>query len=138
MAARTIWRNNFVDQAYRAIKHRIVSGELGPDSQLKIDVLSRDLGVSSSPIREALRRLEHEKWVAVIPYRGAFVRPLDEAEVRELYEIREIIELAALRKGVSHVKPASIKALADALADIQDALRNAEQAATATGGPNDR
>ncbi|MBI4578274.1 MAG: GntR family transcriptional regulator [Planctomycetes bacterium] len=98
MTIEPIHRANFVDQAYRAIKQFIIGGELAPGSQLKIEVLSRRLGVSSSPIREALRRLENERWVETIPFRGAFVRPLDEAELAELYEFREIIELAALGK----------------------------------------
>jgi DNA-binding GntR family transcriptional regulator len=98
MTIRPIQRVNFVDQAYQALKQLIVSGDLSPGSQLNIDALSRQLGVSNSPIREALRRLEHERWIETIPFRGAFVRPLDESELLELYEFREIIELAALRK----------------------------------------
>ncbi len=98
MSVEPIQRANFVDQAYGAIKQLIVSGELPPGSQLKMDALTRRLGVSSSPIREALRRLENERWVETIPFRGAFVRPLEEAELVELYEFREIIELAALSK----------------------------------------
>lgn len=91
-------RSNFVDQAYLAIKQLIVGGELAAGSQLNIDSLARRLGVSNSPIREALRRLEHERWVETVPFRGAFVRRLDEGELAELYEFRQIIELAALRK----------------------------------------
>lgn len=98
MSAEPIHRANFVDQAYEAIKQFIITGALGPGEQLKIDALSRRLGVSSSPIREALRRLENERWVETIPFRGAFVRQIDETELAELYEFREIIELAALRK----------------------------------------
>jgi DNA-binding GntR family transcriptional regulator len=84
-----------VDEAHAAIKQLIVSGELRAGTQLKIESLSRRLGVSSSPIREALRRLENERWVQTIPFRGAFVRPFDERELRELYEIREFIEMGA-------------------------------------------
>ena len=87
-------RKNLVDQVYLAIRKGIATGELLPGWQLKIDSLSSELEVSSTPIREALRRLEHERWIEVIPYRGAFVRPIDATEIEELYEIREILETA--------------------------------------------
>lgn len=105
MTVRPLQRANFVDQAYAAIKELIVSGELKLGDQLNIDALARRLAVSNSPIREALRRLEHERWVETIPFRGAFVRPLDAAELAELYEMRQIIELAALRKVMRTIRP---------------------------------
>lgn len=98
MALAPLQRANLVDQAYQAIKELIIGGELPQGGQLNIDSLARRLGVSNSPIREALRRLEYQRWVETIPFRGAFVRPLDAAEMVELYETRQIIELAALRK----------------------------------------
>ncbi len=129
MSSDPLPRANFVDQAYGAIKRLIVGGELRPGSQLKIEVLSKRLGVSSSPIREALRRLENERWVETVPFRGAFVRPLDEAELVELYEFREIIELAALRKLMR--KAASPGRPLDALRAIVGELAAAVQAGDA-------
>jgi DNA-binding GntR family transcriptional regulator len=118
-----IKRVNFVDEAYAAIRRLIVSGEFPPGAQLKIDALARILGVSNSPIREALRRLENERWVQTIPYRGAFVRALDEAELVELYELREFIETSALRKAMPRPVREHAKALREAQARIRAALR---------------
>jgi DNA-binding GntR family transcriptional regulator len=123
MPALPISRSSFVDQAYRAIKQRIVGGEFGPGTQLNIDALARQLGVSNSPVREALRRLENERWVETIPFRGAFVRPFERAEVAQLYEIREMIELAALRKAMPNPASEQLKLLAEALAGIRTAVR---------------
>ena len=121
-------RKNLVDQVYLAIRKGIATGELLPGWQLKIDSLSSELEVSSTPIREALRRLEHERWIEVIPYRGAFVRPIDATEIEELYEIREILETAALRKAMPSVAPGSLKLLDTAASDIRAALARGDQA----------
>ncbi len=128
MSAPVIRRANFVDEAHAAIKQLIVSGELRPGVQLKMESLSRELGMSSSPIREALRRLENERWVHTIPFRGAFVRPFDERELRELYEIREFIELGALRKLLRREPRPDWAALGEANAAIQAALQTGDSA----------
>lgn len=128
MIRQRLQRVNFVDEAYGAIKRLILSGQLRPGTQLKIDGLSQRLGVSNSPIREALRRLEHERWVETIPYRGSFVRPFDEHELKELYEVREMLELAALRKAMPIVSADGITRLERASGEIQTALRKKDQA----------
>jgi len=121
-----IARTNLVDQAYRAIKELIVTGGLVPGGQLKIEALSRRLGVSSSPIREALRRLEQERWVEVIPCRGAFVRVFEEAEIREVYELRAILETAALCKIMPTVPADGIAKLEKSVVRIQEALQQGD------------
>lgn len=127
MTAVPIARSSFVTQAYQAIKQRILAGEFAPGVQLNIDALARQLGVSNSPVREALRRLENERWVETIPFRGAFVRPFDTAELKDLYEVRQIVELGALRKVMPHPPADKLKVLATALEAIQAAL-NADDA----------
>lgn len=129
MSVAPLRRANFVDEAHAAIKQLIVSGELRAGTQLKIESLSRRLGVSSSPIREALRRLENERWVQTIPFRGAFVRPFDERELRELYEIREFIEMGALRKLLNLQPRPGLETLHEAYAAIQAALTAGDPAA---------
>lgn len=124
-----ISRLSFVEQAYQAIKQRIVGGDFGPGTQLNIDALARELGVSNSPVREALRRLENERWVETIPFRGAFVRPLDRAELAELYELREMLELAALRKVMPHPPAEGLEQLENALAEIRAAVRKSDPVA---------
>lgn len=65
------------EQAYLSIRARIVDGTYGPGYRLVIDQLARELGVSSVPIREAIRRLEAENWVVVERNVGAQVAGLD-------------------------------------------------------------
>ncbi len=118
-----ISRLSFVEQAYQAIKQRIVGGDFGPGTQLNIDALARQLGVSNSPVREALRRLENERWVETIPFRGAFVRPFDQSELADLYELRAMLELSALRKVMPRPDAGRLESLAKALRDIRTAVR---------------
>lgn len=124
-------RVNFVDQAYLAIKQLIVGGELAAGGQLNIDALARRLGVSNSPVREALRRLEHERWVETVPFRGAFVRRLDETELAELYELRRIIELAALSKLMRSGGRKAQAEVADERAVLRACVAQIEAAITA-------
>src|SRR5512137_1274847 len=126
MTAAPISRSSFVDQAYRAIKQRIVSGDFGPGIQLNIDALARQLGVSNSPVREALRRLENERWVETIPFRGAFVRPFDKSELTDLYELRGMLEVSALRKVMPHPPADGLERVGGALAEIRTAVRKSD------------
>lgn len=126
MSPRPIKRSSFVEEAYRAIRQRIVGGDFAPGTPLNIDALARELGVSNSPIREALRRLENERWVETIPYRGAFVRPFDPGELAEVYELREMLELAAMSKVMPKPPAESVKQLSKILADIRKSLREGD------------
>lgn len=126
MTALSISRSSFVEQAYRAIKQRIVSGEFGPGTQLNIDALARQLGVSNSPVREALRRLENERWVETIPFRGAFVRPFDQSELADLYELRGMLELSALRKVMPRPPAEGLKRLEEAVAELRAAVEKSD------------
>lgn len=123
MSAAPLRRSSFVDEAYRAIKQRIVGGEFASGAALNIDALARQLGVSNSPIREALRRLENERWVETIPFRGAYVRPHDPAEIADLYELRQMLELAALNKALPKLPAAELARLKAALVEIHAAAQ---------------
>lgn len=127
MSTEPISRASLTDQAYRAIMQLIVIGELAPGTPLRIDALSQRLGVSSSPIRESLRWLEREGWVDTITFRGAFVSQLDKQDLAELYEVREALELAAVRKVMPTPLPKDLKVLSQMLAEIQAALKAGDQ-----------
>lgn len=92
-------RENLADVAYGALRDVITDGTLAPGVRLREIDLSQRLGVSTTPIREALRRLEREGLVEISPRRGALVRPLDRRAIADLYELRELLESHALRRG---------------------------------------
>jgi DNA-binding GntR family transcriptional regulator len=89
--------NNKKSRIYELLKERIVKNELKPQEYLNEQVIARDLGVSKTPVREALQKLEHERLVVIIPNKGTFVANVSIDRIREVFEIREILECAAAR-----------------------------------------
>src|SRR5204862_25361 len=82
------------------LREQILSGELEPGAELAEVALSEQLGVSRGPVREALGRLASEGLVIVRPRRGAVVRSLSKEEFLELYQVREALEMMAVRLAV--------------------------------------
>ena len=85
------------DAVYRAMRRAIAEREFDPGEPLTEHALSRRFGVSRTPVREALAKLERDRLVRVVPKKGAFVRTLSPDDVRELYQIREALEALAVR-----------------------------------------
>jgi DNA-binding GntR family transcriptional regulator len=83
--------------AYKSIRKSIIDGDVGPESKLTEDALARKLGISKSPIREALTRLEGEGLIRIAPRRGAFVVRFSATDVSELFGLREALEEYAVR-----------------------------------------
>jgi DNA-binding GntR family transcriptional regulator len=80
------------EKAYRIIKQRIINCQIAPGSALNERELVAEIGVSRTPIREALNRLEKENLVTIIPGRGSFVSSITVKEINDIYQLREIIE----------------------------------------------
>ncbi len=85
------------DAAYRRLLDELRDGRLGPGDRLRETDLAARLGVSRTPVREAIRQLEADGLVVHVPRQGASVRSLDYAEVMELYEMRAMLEGMAAR-----------------------------------------
>lgn len=86
-----------VDEIHERLLEMISAGQLAPGVKLYQERLAEEFGVSRTPIREALLRLEREGLVESQPGRGMFVRGVGGSEIRELYEVREILEPFAAR-----------------------------------------
>ncbi len=93
-----------------ALRDAIREGRLAPGQRLVVADLTSMLGVSNGPVREAIRRLTGEGLVEIVPHRGAAVRVFDSADLREIFDIREVLEglaarLAAERTGAAGRDP---------------------------------
>lgn len=93
---------------YEALKKRIINHSLRPGEPLSEAILSKDLKISKTPVREALHQLERDGFVENVPGRGFFVSRISFQDVKELFEIREILEgevakRAALKGDVEKV-----------------------------------
>ena len=80
------------DVVFNTIKDGILSGRLRPGERLLENQLAEELGVSRTPIREALRMLEIENLVDLIPRKGAQVREMSEKDIKDVLEIRKVLE----------------------------------------------
>jgi DNA-binding GntR family transcriptional regulator len=95
----------------RTIRAAILDGRLEPDQPLPELDLAQQLGTSRTPIREALLLLEREGLVEAQPNRGATVRRYDEEQLRELYDIRAVLEGLAARIAAERVTERDIRRL---------------------------
>lgn len=109
------------DQVYVALREGIVTAELAPGRKLSENELAERLGVSRTPVREALIRLRDERLVAIVPQLGTFVTLISEDGVADAAFVREALECAAARL-------AAHRATADGLTDLQANLHAQERA----------
>jgi DNA-binding GntR family transcriptional regulator len=120
------------DEAYSALKSRIVLNELPPDYQALEEELARNLGMSRTPVREALVRLEREGFIELIPRRGMRVKRVSARDVREISEVLSCLECEAAERLAAR-KPSAdeIARLEDAIAQMDRALESDDMGAWA-------
>ncbi len=104
-----------VEDIYLQLKEMAVAFHLRPGDRLNEGALSRQLGVSRTPLREALNRLVAENLFVFRPGAGFFCRELDPQTIFDLFELREVIEVAAVRMACERATDAALGALGDAL-----------------------
>jgi DNA-binding GntR family transcriptional regulator len=107
-APRTTSRAEFV---YRALREAIREGHFRPGERILEEEIAQTLGVSRTPVREALRRLEARGLVETAPGRGMLVVELTGQRVTELYAVREVLEGTAARFAAQHAAPSEIEVL---------------------------
>ena len=108
------------DHVADALRVAIGNGTFRPGEALNQAQLAEQFRVSHIPVREAIRRLEAEGLVRVIPNRGAFVAELSAEEVEELYDIRIPLELRALRLAIPRLGKADFREAARLLSNIDE------------------
>src|ERR671918_1235958 len=92
---------NLSARVYSQIKNLILCNEVLPGQKLHHQDLSERLGVSRTPVREALTRLVQEGYVSFLPNRGFTCKEIRMQEAEELYELREALEAFALEKAIA-------------------------------------
>ncbi|SDJ62268.1 DNA-binding transcriptional regulator, GntR family [Nonomuraea maritima] len=107
------------DFAYEALRNRILSHEYGPGTVLNQAMLARDLGISTTPLREALRRLKSEGLVELDAHRDARVTDLSAEEARDLLEMRRALDPIAASLAAERRATADIAAMRAAFAELE-------------------
>ena len=110
---------SLASNATELIRRRIVDGDLKLGQALSETTLAAELGISKTPIREALVRLAAEGLVQILPQRGTFVFPLSEVDAQALSNFRTLLEIEALRIGMRDHAPALVAALKAILAKMK-------------------
>lgn len=115
---------SLVEQAYDEIKKRILTNAYPPGHQALEQEVAEDLGVSRTPVREALIRLENEGLVSLVPRRGMRVTPLQPKDMREIYEVLTAVETMAVEL-LARQKPSktALKAASTSLEKMEKSLR---------------
>ena len=90
-------------RVFTKIREDILNGRYKDHEELKEIRIGKELGVSRTPVREALRQLELEGLVQIIPNRGAFVTGINENDVRDIYAIRALLEGLCARWATEHI-----------------------------------
>ena len=112
------------EYALEELREAIILGELEPGTPLRLDELARSLGMSISPIREAVRQLEALGLAKHVPHQGAKVVPFDIDDLRDLFEVRLVLESLAVRRAATRIGVEELDAARDHLARL-DAARDA-------------
>lgn len=120
------------DVVFNTLRHAILKGELEPGERLMEIALAQKLGVSRTPIREAIRKLELEGLVVMVPRKGAEVADITEKDLRDVLEVRTALEELSIELAMQHMSPEDYEALKAAnqeferLAQGDDLIRIAE------------
>ena len=111
------------DVVFNTLRQAIITGEFAPGERLMEIALAERLGVSRTPVREAIRKLELEGLVVMIPRKGAEVAQITEKDLRDSLEVRCNLEELAVKLACERITGEGEGKLKSALEDFKDAIR---------------
>lgn len=120
---------SLVESIADELRRRTISGVYRAGQRLTEEALTRELGVSRPPLREAMRLLQQEGLLTAEPRRGVVVTPLTAADVREIYSLRHALENLAIELAVPIRHESQLEPMLVALADMRRSVRKRDQAA---------
>lgn len=107
------------EKSYNLIKQKIIKCEIMPGEQILEAEIAEELGISRTPVREALLRLSEEKLVTIYPRKGIIASPITIKDIHEVFEIREIVETQIAKTACNNMSK-------DYLIDLKRRFENAE------------
>jgi len=108
--------------AYEHILREVHTGALKPGDRLVIEEITRQLNIGRTPVREAVRQLASEGILTLDPYRSPRVRRISPDDVRDIYQVRAILEPRAAVLALEHISPADVASLRQLCAKAEDAV----------------
>lgn len=119
-------KTNLSESAYSQIKDAICAGEIAPGDILSETYLAESLGMSRTPVREALRALASEDFVEIRSGIGAYVKQISSRDMEDLYEVRCLLELQAITTSITRISDAEIDELEKQFRALYDACERGE------------
>lgn len=114
---RSMWETDIYDksslrgQVFNKIHDDIINGKYEPGDSLVETKLAEELGVSRTPVREAIRQLELEGLVTYIPNKGVYVTGISEQDIKDIYTIRSLVEGLAVKWAIERIQPKQLEEL---------------------------
>lgn len=119
-------RNLFRDEIHEYIKDAILSGELKPGDRIVETRWARELGVSQSPVREAIRELEIIGLVENRPFQGSYVKELTVKDVKDSYRVRMSLEKLGMEDAVANITDEQLQDIYVVMKEMEAAAENHE------------
>lgn len=122
-------KHSLGSRVFHTIRENILAGKYAPNEELKEKTIGEELGVSRTPVREALRQLELEGLVSIIPNKGAYVVGLTQKDMQDIYEIRCRLEGLCARWAAKNITKEQLDELEEIVfrAEFHAKKGNAEQ-----------
>jgi DNA-binding GntR family transcriptional regulator len=120
---------NLTELTYLSIKKSVLTGSVEPSFRLTEEHIANQLGISKSPVREALNRLEAEGLIRIEPRRGAFVKDFSAKEITDLYNLRVVLELHSIHSA--EISPLLLQNLNDSIERTETILKRGDRLVSA-------
>ncbi len=121
-------KHNLAMAAYEQIKEAIIYAKFKPGESLSENALASVLGMSRTPVREALKELAREDLVEILPGRGAFVKDISIKELKDIYEMRAALECLAAKTAIANINDEEIAMMKKAWQSILEGNNQEEVA----------
>jgi DNA-binding GntR family transcriptional regulator len=119
-------RQSLTSAVAEKLRDQIIRGEIAEGAQLRQDVIAGQYRVSRIPVREALRQLDAEGLITIVPNRGAIVPELSPSDIEELFAIRALLEPEVLKLSIPRLTPADLGQAETVLNKYMSELRREE------------
>ncbi|MHB1653302.1 MAG: GntR family transcriptional regulator [Desulfitobacteriaceae bacterium] len=116
----------YKEKIYEELKKSIINNVLEPNTVLNEREIAQSLGISRTPVRDALKLLEFEGWVTTIPWKGTYVSYLTKEDVREVIQLRKGLEILAIEL-IEKVSEENLISLKSILERMYEHAKNGEQ-----------
>jgi DNA-binding GntR family transcriptional regulator len=126
---RNVQDNRLPQRAYEWIKDAILDGRLREGEPLSENRLAQEIDISRTPVREALRALEQDGFIRTVPGKGAFVTGISMEDMKEIYDIRILLEPLAARTAADRIPAEKLRDAEERWLDLRERHRRGEEIA---------